>query len=345
MKSNTEIKALNDHRHHIKKGFQNLYTHENHKSFFKFMKMRWREEWINPNLEAHLIPTQKIDLNLIRQYDQTNNKTQITWIGHSTFFIQSHGLNLITDPVFSERASPSQWIGPKRYTKPACEIEDLPALDLIVISHNHYDHMDVLSLKRLLKTSPKAKWFIPLENERPLLDLGVPREQIKILDWWDTVDLGTVQLTATPAQHWSARGAFDHFRSLWCSWVIAFKDQVDPNQPLKKIFFAGDTGYNPHQFKQIGDAFSSIDLALLPIGAYEPRWFMQYMHANPLDAVHIHQDLKSKFSIGMHWGTFPLTAESVMAPARQLEEAKSSEGIDENAFITMAIGQTISVRI
>jgi hypothetical protein len=241
MKSNLELKALNDRRHHLKKGFQNLYSHENHKSLFKFMKMRWREEWINPKLEAHLIPTQKIDLETIHQYDQKDPKTQITWIGHSTFFIQSQGLKLITDPVFSERASPSQWIGPKRYTKPACEIEDLPALDLIVISHNHYDHLDVLSLKRLLKTSPKAQWLIPLKNEKPLLDLGIPSTQIKILDWWDTIDFGTVQLTATPAQHWSARGAFDHLDhcGVHGSSLLKIKSspiKQMPNNPLRKSF-------------------------------------------------------------------------------------------------------------
>jgi N-acyl-phosphatidylethanolamine-hydrolysing phospholipase D len=332
-----EQMLTNKPKHHTENGFRNLYLKDEGKSFFKFLKMRISEDWADQESQAKDVPQVKIDLDRLHH---PKDPFQITWIGHSTFLIQINGINILTDPIFAERASPLSLVGPKRYTEPATVIENLAKIDFVLISHNHYDHLDQSSIAQLQQHSPQIKWFIPLGNRALLIDEDVPEDHIVEMDWWQERSIKTslksdIKFTCTPAQHWSARGLFDRFKALWSSWVIEIGDQ--------KIYFAGDTGYNDVQFKEIGDRFKDFDLALIPIGAYAPRWFMKAMHVDPNEAIQMHRDLKSKFSIGMHWGTFPLTAEPAIEPMDQLKKLVKNLGLNENEFITIAIGETFRI--
>lgn len=317
--------------HHTKTGFTNPYIDPPDKSFFSFLSMRFfgDEPWADHQALAAQVPVQKVDLELIT-YPQKH--LQITWLGHSTFLIQYQGKNILTDPIFSDRASPVSFAGPKRYIPHVLDYKTLPPIDVVVISHSHYDHLDLATVRQLAQNT---HFFVPLKLKQWFIDQGIDATKVTELDWWQNTDFNGVSLQALPAQHWSARGLGDRFETLWASWSITIAD--------KHLWFAGDTGYNPIQFKQIGQQVAAIDLALIPIGAYAPRWFMQTYHVNPKEALQIHQDVGAAKSIGMHWGTFPLTAENPGDPPLQLAAAKHSSKVDEQAFITLAVGQTLAL--
>ena len=218
-----------------------------------------------------------------------------TFVNHATVLVQVGGKNILTDPVWSERVSPVSFIGPKRYHPPALDISELPPIDAVVISHNHYDHLDLATLKQLEKHS--SPLFIVGLGSRELLE-SEGLTQVVELDWWQDHDLGNgVIITGTPAQHWSTRTRLDHNRTLWLGHLIS--------DPYSRVFFAGDTGLGPH-FAQIQERFGSVDLALLPIGAYLPRWFMKDNHLSPDDALKAHNILRAQQSMAIHFGTFNL---------------------------------------
>ncbi|WP_152553935.1 MBL fold metallo-hydrolase [Endozoicomonas elysicola] len=218
-----------------------------------------------------------------------------TFINHATVLVQIGGKNILTDPVWSERVSPVSFIGPKRFHPPALAIEELPPIDAVVISHNHYDHLDLATLTQLEKHSQPV--FIAGLGNRELLK-GVGLTHVVELDWWQEHALGNqVVITGTPAQHWSTRTRIDHNRTLWLGYRIG--------DGRSQLFFAGDTGMGPH-FAQIQERFGSMDLSLLPIGAYLPRWFMKDNHLSPDDALEAHYDLRSRQSMAIHFGTFNL---------------------------------------
>jgi len=224
----------------------------------------------------------------------------ITLINHATELIQLADLNLLTDPIFSNRASPFSWIGPKRVRAPALTISELPKIDIILLSHNHYDHMDIASLKAI-EAKDKPLFIVPLGNAALLKKKEIA--SVIELDWWDEYPLGEKKrILMTPAKHWSGRGLFDRRRSLWASYLI-FGDDLT-------IFFAGDSGYADH-FKEIQNRCGTIHVALLPIGACQPRWFMQESHMDPSEAMQAFLDLKSDLGLGMHYDTFPLANESI----------------------------------
>lgn len=233
---------------------------------------------------------------------------RVTWIGHSTIVVQFDNVTVLTDPLFSSRASPSQLFGPKRYRQPACMIEDLPeTLDAVVISHNHYDHLDVGSVNALKnRYGDQLRWYVPLNLKKWFNDLGV--QNVVELDWWEEycAEKG-IKFVLTPAQHWSKRGLNDDFHSLWGSWSII--------GPRNRFFFTGDTGYCP-VFEEIGKVYGPFTAAAIPIGAYSPRWFMSPQHVDPQQAVQIHRDIRSKSSMAIHWGTFALAYE--VCPATYL---------------------------
>lgn len=317
--------------HHTENGFTNPHIDEPDKNFFSFLRMRFfgDEQWADHEALAEQIPVQPVDIERITS---PQNKLQVTWLGHSTFLIQYQGKNVLTDPIFSDRASPMSFAGPKRYIPHVIDYTKLPPIDAVVISHSHYDHLDVEAVEILVNNT---HFFVPLKLKQWFIDQDVSAKNVTELDWWQSQEHNGVSLQALPSQHWSARGIGDRFETLWASWSIKIAD--------KHVWFAGDTGYNPIQFKQIGDAVSAVDLALIPIGAYAPRWFMQTYHVNPEEAVQIHQDIGALKSIGMHWGTFPLTAEPPAEPPQKLDEAKQRMQIDDQAFITMVVGQTLIV--
>ena len=251
----------------------------------------------------------------------------LTFINHSTFLIQVDGLNILTDPVFSSRVSPFRRIGPKRVREPGLAMKDLPKIDVLLVSHNHYDHMDVQSLRDIAR-GDQPMTVTPLGNGPILRRQGLTR--ITECDWWDSVELGGgAKIVATPAQHWSVRGLPDRNRALWSGFVIETRRH--------KIFFAGDTGYAGH-FREIRARCGVMDMALLPIGAYEPRWFMKDQHMNPEDAVLAHIDLQAKQSIGMHFGTFQLTDEGFDAPVQELQAALRKH--EAANFDVLEVGET-----
>ena len=256
----------------------------------------------------------------------------VTFIGHATFLIQTEAGNILTDPVYGERAGPWNLLGPRRVRRPAILFDALPPISTVLLSHNHYDHCDLRTLSRLARRFDPLV-ITPLGNARVLRSTGLRR--IEELDWWQRARRSDLPITLTPAHHFSARGPFDRNRALWGGFV------VEPNG--RRIYFAGDTAYMP-VFEEIRRRFGRIDLALLPIGAYEPRWFMKSVHMNPAEAVQAHLDLHAAASIGMHFGTFQLTTEAIDDPLRALQRACAGRQLTAAAFRTMAFGESAHVR-
>ncbi|WP_395339298.1 MBL fold metallo-hydrolase [Ningiella sp. W23] len=313
--------------------FKNVHLQDKNKTFFDFMKMRFfgAAPWANHASLAHTVSTQTPNLQKILS---PPDSPLVTWLGHSMFLIQYQGKTILTDPIFSERASPVSFAGPKRYIPHPLDYSLLPDIDIVVISHDHYDHLDEKAIRSLGNT---AHYYVPLGLKSWFLSKNVLNENISEMDWWDTVIIDeNITIEALPSQHWTARGLGDRFASLWASWAITFSDFT--------VWFAGDTGYNSKVFKPIGEHLGTVDLALIPIGAYAPRWFMQDYHVNPKEAVMIHQDLQAKRSIGMHWGTFPLTAEAPAEPAERLQEALSELGLTSAEFGVLAIGESAEIK-
>ncbi len=313
--------------------YSNPYTPSIEKGMGAYLRMRWfgDDEWADYSATAHRVPRSEAETSRINTPDP--DVLQATWIGHSTVLIQYKGKSVLTDPIFSKRAAPVSFAGPARVTPPGYGIKDLPQIDLIVISHNHYDHLDKDSLEKLFdKTRHVA---VPLGVGTWVTDKTSFAENVTKFDWWQSELVGDLKITATPSQHWSGRGLTDRYKTLWAAWAITIED--------KTIWFGGDTGYNDIQFKEIGDRINSIDLAIIPIGAYAPRWFMKSSHVNPEEAVQIHRDIGAQNSIGVHWGTFPLTSEPIDEPPMRLKRALSAASIAHSRFRALAIGETITI--
>lgn len=259
----------------------------------------------------------------------TSEELRITYVNHSTFLIQVNGKNILTDPVWSERTSPFQFAGPKRMRPPGIRFEDLPRIDVVLLSHNHYDHLDL----------PIVKKIFDLHHPMIITPLGVRAflEQNTIsgngdMDWWDEVILSdTLTVQAVPAQHFSGRGTFDRDATLWCGYVIKRKEG--------NIYFVGDTGYNEKTFKEIGDRCSPIAVALVPIGAYKPQWFMSPIHCSPEEAVKIHIEVNAKVSIADHYGTFPLADDGQSDPGQELVKALKKFDLSSDQFLMLTEGQ------
>jgi L-ascorbate metabolism protein UlaG (beta-lactamase superfamily) len=253
----------------------------------------------------------------------------VTFIGHSTFLIRVAGLTILTDPVFSERCSPVSWAGPKRARPPGRALADLPKIDLLLVSHNHYDHMDLPSL-RAIRRRDNPQVVTPLGNALHLAKAGLDR--VQELDWWQSTTLpGDIRITATPARHFSARTLRDRNHSLWSGFMLEVAGH--------RLFFAGDSGAGRH-WAEIGQRLGAPDLALLPIGAYEPRSIMAPVHMNPAEAVAAHQALGAARSVGMHFGTFQLTDEPIDAPPAAMATARAAAGLADTAFVTLGFGET-----
>lgn len=255
-----------------------------------------------------------------------------TFIGHASFLVQIGGRCVLLDPIWSMRASPLAHMGPRRVRAPGQRLEDLPGCDLLLVSHNHYDHLDLPTLRQV-----RRRWAPPavtgLGNARHLAKAGMcgARE----LDWWQEAEVSGLRVTYVPAQHFSARTPWDRNRSLWGGFVIEAAGAC--------LYFAGDSGWCPW-FAEIGRRFPRIDLALLPIGAYAPRFFMRTQHMDPEEAVMAHRALGARRSIGMHFGTFAgLTDEPIEEPEARLAAAKAAQGVAEEAFVTLPFGATLEM--
>jgi len=313
--------------HHTAEGFRNNYPSDGRSSFWKWQRERWANGLPKVPPGGYHFELLRPDVAWLKQ---NRSEAALTWIGHATFLLQLNGLNILTDAHFSERASPIQFAGPRRVVAPALRMSELPHIDAVVISHNHYDHLDHDSVKRLAaQRSGSAHFFVPLGLKAWFAGIGI--RAVSELDWWERAEHLGLNFMLTPVQHWSSRTPWDRDKTLWGGWIV--------EHPQLRFFFAGDTGYSP-DFKDIGERLGFVDLAAIPIGAYEPRWFMKVMHVNPEEAVKIHQDLRARHSVAMHWGTFILTDEPLDEPPHRLAAARRAAGVSPETFFVMKHGET-----
>jgi N-acyl-phosphatidylethanolamine-hydrolysing phospholipase D len=254
----------------------------------------------------------------------------ITWVGHATFLIQVGGLNVLTDPIWTDHASPVPGVGPKRRVPPGIRFDDLPPIDLVLQSHDHYDHLDDRTVCWLEARNPGARWLVPLGLTAFFQRRGV--HEITELDWWSETRHGPLTIGCTPAQHFSGRTPWGRNRTLWCGWSVW--------TTARRVFFAGDTGAHP-VFSDIAQRFGPFDVALIPIGAYDPRWFMRPVHMDPEEAVQAARDLGAPRFIPMHWGTFKLTDEPLDEPPQRARSAWVSAGLPLDRFCQLAHGETL----
>jgi N-acyl-phosphatidylethanolamine-hydrolysing phospholipase D len=332
------------------------------------------------DVDTHL-PLHTPDFKRIERDGSERSKREIgyTWLGHATSVVQVNGLNILTDPWFSQRASAWQCVGPRRFRPPACSIDQLPPLDVILLSHSHFDHLDYNSVRTLHQrvsaqhrdTGRPCRWFVPLGMKAWLKRwVGMEDEECVEMDWWEEravetckssdVEVSGYSVTCVGAQHWTSRLAMvDNRWQLWCGFVLTIppssstaasastadspssspSSSVASPSPLR-VYYSGDTGYCS-AFREIGAHFSHIDLSLIPIGAYEPEWLLNGAHVHPRDSVRIHQDVHSRNSVAVHWGTVVLSKEMVMAPKLDLQRAAQAAGLEEEEFITTAHGKTM----
>ncbi|MET0542177.1 MAG: MBL fold metallo-hydrolase [Variovorax sp.] len=333
--------------HHRADGtFQNNYLEFEPASLARVL--RWKLDAARhglPKPPATPIPQMQPALDFLHaNTGAAQRQPAVTWIGHSTVLAQFGGISLLTDPVFSERASPFGFVGPKRHQPPALAVDALPHIDLVVVSHNHYDHLDRASVTALGRQPGGSPLFVvPLGLAAWCRDCGLAR--VVELDWWQSHRMPVagrdeIEIMLVPAQHWSARGLNDRMRTLWGGFAVLAPDC--------HLFFAGDTAYSPDfadirahlASRQAPAAGGGFDIALLPIGAYAPRWFMASQHVDVAEAVKIHLDIGAKRSLGIHWGTFSLTDEPLDEPPQKLLQECADRQIAPGDFFTLAIGET-----
>lgn len=312
--------------------FRNLHPHPQH----GWMDLlRWRLGFgprERPIVDRTILPEyqpdwEPVDLERISRPSRKN--IQLTWIGHSTFLIQVAGMNFLTDPVFGRFPSPTPMWRLRRRAPVPVKLASLPTIHGVLLSHNHYDHLEARMVKRL---GNEATWIAPLGNAAWFKQRG--HDNVLEIDWWQEAEFGPVSVVAVPAQHFSARTPFDRNLTLWCGFVL--------RTPVGNIYFAGDSGYAPF-FADIGRHLGPMKLSLIPIGAYQPRWFMAPMHMNPEEAVRVHLDVRSELSVAMHWGTFSLSDEPMAEPPIALRHTLARRHVSGAAFRTMRIGETLVI--
>lgn len=254
------------------------------------------------------------------------------WVNHSTFFLKIDGVHFLTDPVWGKRCSPIAFLGPVRRHTATLELKDLEKVDHVLISHNHYDHLEKKTVLELHKLYPNIQWWVPLGVKKWFTKLGI--KKVQELGWWESASFDGFKITGVPSQHFAGRNLWDTWNTLWLGWVVESK--------TKRFYFVGDTGYNPFDFKSIGEKWSHMDLSLIPIGSYTPRKFMGPVHIDPAQAVEIHKEVSSIRSIAMHWGTFNLSDEERFRPPYDLLVALQKEGIDPLTFLAIPPGHEIN---
>ena len=303
-------------------GFRNNYPHAEKGGFW-----RWKWDQLRHGLPAD--PPEGYRFATVTPNLAAN--PSVTWVGHATVLLRVGGLSVLTDPHFSERASPVGFAGPKRVVAAVPALSELPHIDVVVISHNHYDHLDQDSVRRLAEQrGGSPRFFVPLGLKDWFARRGI--SDVQEMDWWEQRDYKGLEVHFVPVQHWSRRTLADENQTLWGGWVL--------RHPQLSFFFAGDTGYS-RDFGDIRKKFGGFDLAAIPIGAYAPRWFMQIMHLDPAEAVRVHRDVNARQSLAIHWGTFAgLTDESLYEPPLRLAEERKKAGLAESDFFVLRHGET-----
>ncbi|MEA3036437.1 MAG: hypothetical protein QOH04_2209 [Sphingomonadales bacterium] len=289
--------------------------------FNRWAKGEGRAKWPDRVPVTPIVPRRRVD----------GREMRVTWIGHSTVLIQTGGLNILTDPIWSERASPFSFLGPRRVRAPGVRFEDLPRIDLVLVSHDHYDHMDLPTLKRLWDRDRPAI-VTSLGNDAILRAAGI---EARALDWGGATRIGPAEVVVERVHHWGSRWGTDRNRALWSGFSVRLHDG--------NIFFAGDTGFGDGGWADEATRHGPFRLAILPVGAYAPRDVMQSNHMNPEEAVAVFQRLRAAMALGIHWGTFQLTFEAIDEPPRRLAAALRARGIAANRFVTPQAGQTFEV--
>ncbi|WP_034944832.1 MBL fold metallo-hydrolase [Erwinia oleae] len=264
--------------------------------------------------------------------DLSGTEDAVWWLGHACILLRLAGRYILIDPALSERVSPVSFYGPKRRTPAALNIDDLPTLDCVLISHSHYDHLDAPTVKKILRRFPQVHFVVPLGLEPWFHRRGA--RHITQLDWWEATDVAGATIHAVPARHWSMRTPFDRNRSLWCGWTIKTE--------LINFWFTGDSGYS-EALLAIPQQLGPFTLAALPVGAYAPKWFMQAQHMDPQEAVALHAASGEPVSIPIHWGVFELADESLDEPPRQLAAAMDEAGLDKSRFTAWKIGAKMAL--
>lgn len=321
----------------MKQRFSNPHVQDDHRTLLDvfYWKMgKYREKVPSPVVPPDFVfpvPQKQVD----------EQKPKVRWINHSTFLLEIDGMRILTDPIWSERCSPFSFLGPKRRHAAPISIKELPPIDLVLISHDHYDHLDEKSVLALHRHFPQILWLVPTGVKRWFEKRGISHVVEK--GWWEEIELAfpqlTIKATATPTQHFSGRKALQLNRTLWMGWVVQF---FQKHELKKSLYFVGDTGYNPIDFKAVGDRFGKMDLSLIPIGCYIPRDFMSCVHIEPENAVRIHQEVKSQLSLGMHWKTFHLSDEPMNQPPYDLFLALQKAKIDPHTFLAVEPGHALN---
>jgi L-ascorbate metabolism protein UlaG (beta-lactamase superfamily) len=311
--------------------FRNNYPHAGKESFWAWKWEQVRNGVPEPPPGGWQIPHMRTDAAALRA---NTSQPTATWIGHAAFLLQLAGMNILVDPHFSERASPVQFTGPRRIVPLPVELAELPRIDVVLTSHNHYDHLDLATVRRLAAQPGGSPLFlVPLRLKAWFNEQGIAN--VEELDWWQSHAELPVRFTLVPVQHWSKRTLWDTNHSLWGGWVLEGGGL--------RVIHTGDLGYS-RDAAVIGARLGPFDLAFIPIGAYAPRWFMKVMHVDVPEAVQLRQDLRAARAIGMHWGTFErLTDEPLDEPPRVLEAERAARGLPREAFDVMRIGETRSI--
>jgi L-ascorbate metabolism protein UlaG (beta-lactamase superfamily) len=313
-------------RHHTPTGFRNNYPHDPPANFLAWQWERWTKGVPQEPANGWNFPVDKPDAALLKVNRTTDT---VTWIGHATVLLQLSGVNILTDPHFTERASPFGLLGPKRVVPPALALDELPHIDVVLLSHNHYDHLDEATVKALAEQQGgPPRFYVPLGVKAWFEERGLPVHAE--MDWWERKDDGPLAIHFVPAQHWSARTLGDRNATLWGGFVVEKNGY--------RFIYTGDTGYS-QDFRDIGERFGGFDLAAIPIGSYAPRWFMAAQHVDPAEAVRIHQDLRATQSLGVHWGTFVLTDEPLDEPPLKLRQALQASAIPSESFWVFRHGE------
>jgi N-acyl-phosphatidylethanolamine-hydrolysing phospholipase D len=313
--------------------FKNLFEHSEGKKSHASVGYMLHRAWVQ-------ITNKKNDENSIEQSPVSiqvldHHNFSVTWLGHSTMLIKAGKLWILTDPVFSEYATPFPPFGPKRLTQPPLDMKDLPHIDIVLISHDHYDHLDLQTVRKLAKQQNGSPLFLTGLGLKSWFKANVADAKVEELNWWDKIKLSDANFTFVPAQHSSGRAFTNRNETLWGGWIAEYAN--------KRIYFSGDTAYEAELFKQILQKTGHIDLAALPIGAYKPRDLMRFEHMNPSEAVQAHIDLKPMKSIAIHWGTFQLGDETSDENRADFASAIASQSIENFKFI--AVGQTEEIGV